>query len=100
MQPQIYMGFSESRFQSFGSVRSPIQCEGIERGHRRIAEIAVCGSVNPQWFGSDALDALSARLSANPDESRARVRSLGSGRRRRRSRSRRVQSPQCPSPKR
>jgi hypothetical protein len=36
----------------FGSVRTPIQCEGIERGHRRIAAIGVSGSVNPQSFWS------------------------------------------------
>jgi hypothetical protein len=53
MQPQIYNGFAESRFQGFGSVRRPIQCEGIERGHRRMAEVAVTGTVNPQfnWGG-------------------------------------------------
>jgi hypothetical protein len=50
MQPQIYNKFAESRFQGFGSVRSPIQCEGIERGHRRIAKIGTLGSVNPQDF--------------------------------------------------
>jgi hypothetical protein len=50
MQPQIYQGFPESRFQGFGSVRRPIQCEGIERGHRRIAEVAVSESVNPCGF--------------------------------------------------
>ena len=34
-------------------VRRPIQCEGIERGPKRIAEVAVSGSVNPQfdWGG-------------------------------------------------
>lgn len=42
----------ESEFH-FGPVRSPIQCEGIERGHRRIAEIAVSGSVNPQFNWAD-----------------------------------------------
>jgi hypothetical protein len=31
------------------TVRAPIQCEGIERGHRRIVEAAVSGSVNPQF---------------------------------------------------
>jgi hypothetical protein len=33
---------------SFGSVRRPIQCEGAERGHRRAAEVASYGAVNPQ----------------------------------------------------
>jgi hypothetical protein len=28
--------------------RHPIQCEGIERGPKRIAEVAVNASVNPQ----------------------------------------------------
>jgi hypothetical protein len=31
-----------------GTVRRPIQCEGIERGPKRIAEVAVSGSMNPQ----------------------------------------------------
>jgi len=53
MQPQLQERFPESPFQGFGSVRSPIQCEGIERGHRRIAEIGVSGAVNPQLFGID-----------------------------------------------
>jgi hypothetical protein len=52
MQPQIRREFLEDRFQ-FKPVRCPIQCEGIERGHRRIAEVAVSGSVNPQWGLSD-----------------------------------------------
>ncbi|GKQ55032.1 hypothetical protein [Bradyrhizobium sp. Ce-3] len=34
-----------------GSVRSPTQCEGIERGPKRIAEVATNGSVNPQGWG-------------------------------------------------
>jgi len=45
MQPQ----FLDTNFH-FGPMRCPIQCEGIERGHRRIAEIGVSGSVNPQGF--------------------------------------------------
>jgi hypothetical protein len=52
MQPQIHKEFSENSYH-FGSVRRPIQCDGIERGHRRIAEVAVSGSVNPQWDLSD-----------------------------------------------
>lgn len=39
MQAQIQQEFSENSYH-FGSVRSPIQCEGIVRGHRRIAEVA------------------------------------------------------------
>jgi hypothetical protein len=53
MQLERHKMFPESLPQGFGSVRSPIQCEGIERGHRRIAEIGVAGSVNPQSFWSD-----------------------------------------------
>jgi hypothetical protein len=53
MQPQIHKGFPESSAQSFGSARGPIQCEGIERGHRRIAEVAVSGSLNPQFNGAN-----------------------------------------------
>ena len=49
MQPQRRKEFSEPQF-CLGSVRRPIQCQGIERGHRRIAEVAVSGSVNPQNF--------------------------------------------------
>ncbi len=37
--------------QTIGAVRHPIQCEGIERGPKRIAEVAVSGSVNPQQWG-------------------------------------------------
>ena len=48
MRSEMYQGFSDSQFQGFGSVRSPIQCQGIDRGHRRMAEVAVCGSVDPQ----------------------------------------------------
>jgi hypothetical protein len=47
-QTHVHKEYSESQ-SYFGSVRSPIQCEGIERGHRRIAEAAVSGSVNPQF---------------------------------------------------
>ncbi len=42
--------YARSDFETVGSVRSPIQCEGIERGPKRIAEIAVNGSVNPQGW--------------------------------------------------
>jgi hypothetical protein len=31
-----------------GAIRRPIQCEGIERGPKRMAEVAVSGAVNPQ----------------------------------------------------
>ena len=55
MRPQIHKGFmhteSSETHVRFGSVRSPIQSEGIERGHRRMADVAVSGSVDPQQFG-------------------------------------------------
>jgi hypothetical protein len=48
--------------EAVGSVRCPIQCEGVVRGPERMIEIGVNGSVNPQfnWKGlggilSDAL---------------------------------------------
>lgn len=66
MQTQIYQEYSASQVH-FGSVRSPVQCEGVERGHRRIAEAAVAGSVNPQinWgqVAQGALQALPSILS-------------------------------------
>jgi hypothetical protein len=49
MQPQMLEQFSEVQF-CLGSVRRPIQCGGIERGHRRIAEVAHSGSMDPQGF--------------------------------------------------
>ena len=36
-------------------MRSPIQCEGIERGPQRAAQIGVTGSVNPQFSWGDIL---------------------------------------------
>ncbi|HWB51849.1 MAG TPA: hypothetical protein VG651_22265 [Stellaceae bacterium] len=30
------------------SMRTPIQCEGIDRGFKRMAEVATQGAVNPQ----------------------------------------------------
>jgi hypothetical protein len=66
MQTQIYQEYSASQCH-FGSVRGPIQCEGVARGHRRIAEAAVAGSVNPQvnWgqVGQTVLSALPSILS-------------------------------------
>ncbi len=32
-------------------MRRPIQCEGIERGPQRAANLGVAGSVQPQFFG-------------------------------------------------
>lgn len=32
-------------------MRKPIQCEGIERGPIKTAQIAAAGSVNPAFFG-------------------------------------------------
>ncbi len=39
-------------------MRSPIQCEGIERGPQRAAKIGVAGSVQPQFGFSDILSGL------------------------------------------
>jgi hypothetical protein len=33
-------------------MRRPIQCEGIERGPQRAAQIGVVGSVQPQFLSS------------------------------------------------
>ena len=33
------------------AARRPIQCGGISRGPQRAAEVAVSGSVNPQFWG-------------------------------------------------
>jgi hypothetical protein len=61
MQAQLVKGFPESRPQGFGAVRSPIQSLGVERGHRRMAEVAVSGAVNPQFnWGGLAQGVLSA----------------------------------------
>jgi hypothetical protein len=49
MRPQIYQEHSDNQL-LVGSVRGPVQCQGMERGHRRIAEAAVAGSVCPQQF--------------------------------------------------
>jgi hypothetical protein len=40
-------------FETAASVRRPIQCEGIARGPERMAEVAVSGSVNPQFGWGD-----------------------------------------------
>jgi len=45
--------YSTNNMEMIGTVRRPIQCEGIERGPKRIAEVAVSGSMNPQWGLSD-----------------------------------------------
>jgi hypothetical protein len=53
--------YPKNDLEIIGSVRRPIQCEGIERGPKRIAEVAVSGSVNPQFnWGGLAQGALSA----------------------------------------
>lgn len=33
-------------------IRRPVQCEGIERGPERTAQVGTSGSVHPQRFGS------------------------------------------------
>ncbi|UPK04548.1 MULTISPECIES: hypothetical protein [Bradyrhizobium] len=42
--------YARNDLETFRTVRSPIQCEGIERGPKRIAEVATSGSVNPQGW--------------------------------------------------
>jgi len=42
--------YARNDLETFSTVRSPIQCEGIERGPKRIAEVANSGSVNPQGW--------------------------------------------------
>ena len=39
--------YARNDFETFGSVRSPIQCEGIERGPKRIADVATNGTSIP-----------------------------------------------------
>ena len=50
-QVEFFGKLEEPQFH-FGAVRSPIQCQGIERGHRRTAAVGAYGSVNPQQFGN------------------------------------------------
>jgi hypothetical protein len=38
--------------EAFTAVRRPIQCEGIARGPDRTVDVAVIGSVNPQFWGA------------------------------------------------
>jgi hypothetical protein len=47
------MHLYDESLESMGTVRRPIQCEGITRGPERIAEIATSGGVSPQfdWGG-------------------------------------------------
>lgn len=45
-------------------MRSPIQCEGIERGHRRMSAVAVSGSVNPQSIWGDLAGGLASVASS------------------------------------
>ena len=40
-------------FEAVGSVRRPIQCEGIKRGPERMTAVGVSGSVNPQFSLGD-----------------------------------------------
>jgi hypothetical protein len=42
--------YARNDLETIGTVRSPVQCEGIERGPKRIAEVAASGSVNPQGW--------------------------------------------------
>jgi hypothetical protein len=45
----------DEQFETMGSVRRPIQCEGLARGPERMAQIGVSGSVNPQFSLGDVL---------------------------------------------
>jgi hypothetical protein len=40
--------YPKDQLEMIGTVRRPIQCEGIERGPKRIAEVASSGAVHPQ----------------------------------------------------
>jgi hypothetical protein len=53
--------YARNEFEIASTVRSPIQCEGIERGPKRIAEVATSGSVNPQGW-QDILGAAAQAL--------------------------------------
>jgi hypothetical protein len=54
--------YARNDLETIGTVRSPIQCQGIERGPKRIAEVAASGSVNPQGWQ----DILGTALQAAP----------------------------------
>jgi len=40
--------YARNDLEFIGTIRTPIQCEGIERGPKRAAEVATNGAVNPQ----------------------------------------------------
>jgi hypothetical protein len=42
--------YARNDLETVATVRRPVQCEGIERGPKRIAEVAASGSVNPQGW--------------------------------------------------
>jgi hypothetical protein len=41
--------YTRSDLEIVATVRRPVQCEGIDRGPKRMAEVAASGSVNPQF---------------------------------------------------
>jgi hypothetical protein len=45
--------YAQTDLELTGTVRRPVQCEGLDRGPRRMAEMAASGGVNPQfdWGG-------------------------------------------------
>jgi hypothetical protein len=47
---------------TLGAVRRPIQCQGIDRGPKRLAEIGVAGSVNPQINWGNVLGSVASNL--------------------------------------
>jgi hypothetical protein len=49
--------YQDNGLEITGGVRSPIQCKGLDRGPKRIAEVAVNGSVNAQGWLDDIIGA-------------------------------------------
>jgi hypothetical protein len=56
--------YARNELEDVRTVRNPIQCEGIERGPKRIAEVAESGSVNPQGLAETLIGALPGVLGA------------------------------------
>lgn len=56
--------YAKTDLEIIGTVRRPVQYEGIERGPKRMAEVAVSGSMNPQFDLGGLLGALAPALPA------------------------------------
>jgi len=56
--------YSNDDLNTIGTVRSPIQCQGIERGPKRIAEVGVSGSMNPQISFNDIVGGIGSLAQA------------------------------------